>query len=127
MSDLHLTSSHAPPLPTDVTVSGTAVLLTISGPDRPGVSRAFFSGLATLPILVLDVEQVVTSGQLILASLIVPDPHQHQDVTTDVEATLHAIESTATAGGREARRGAHPRLRTTTAHRTPLPPPNAPT
>lgn len=96
MSDLHLTSPHAPPVPTDVTVSGTAVLLTISGPDRPGVSRAFFSGLATLPILVLDVEQVVTSGQLILASLVFPDPHQHHDVTTDVEATLHAIESTAT-------------------------------
>jgi phosphoserine phosphatase len=77
-----------------VTVTGTAVLLTISGPDRPGVSRAFFSALDLLPILVLDVEQVVTSGQLILASLVLPDPGTHEGVDEN-EATLDAIEATA--------------------------------
>jgi phosphoserine phosphatase len=82
------------PLPTEVTISGTAVLLTISGADRPGVSRTFFSTMATLPVLVLDVEQVVTSGQLILASVMVPDPEAHEsDVET--ERTLSAIEQTA--------------------------------
>jgi phosphoserine phosphatase len=82
------------PLPTEVTISGTAVLLTISGPDRPGVSRTFFSAMATLSVLVLDVEQVVTSGQLILASVMVPDPAAH-DSERDLERTLSAIEQTA--------------------------------
>ncbi len=49
-----------------------------------------------LPILVLDVEQVVTSGQLILASLMVPDPAAHQS-RTDITTTLDAIETTAMA------------------------------
>ena len=78
MSDLHLSPlTSLTPHPTEVTVTGTAVLLTISGPDRPGVSRSFFSAMDSLPILVLDVEQVVTSGQLILASLMIPDPALH--------------------------------------------------
>ncbi len=95
MSDLHLSPPLPEPHPTVVTITGTAVLLTISGPDRPGVSRTFFSAMASLPILVLDVEQVVTSGQLILASLMIPDPALH--VTVDqTEATLDAIETTAT-------------------------------
>ncbi len=95
MSDLSLTPVPASPHPTEVTVAGTAVLLTISGPDRPGVSRAFFSAMDALPILVLDVEQVVTSGQLILASLMVPDPGAHA-TADEAAATLGAIETIAT-------------------------------
>ena len=82
------------PIPTEVTVAGTAVLLTISGPDRAGVSRTFFSTMSTLPVIVLDVEQVVTSGQLILASVMVPDPAVHDD-EHHIERTLNAIEQTA--------------------------------
>src|SRR6187431_1944287 len=94
MSDQQVPPGATPPIPTEVTISGTAVLLTISGADRPGVSRTFFSTMATLPVLVLDVEQVVTSGQLILASVMVPDPEAHEsDVET--ERTLSAIEQTA--------------------------------
>ncbi|MEO8106219.1 MAG: phosphoserine phosphatase SerB [Actinomycetes bacterium] len=78
--------------PTDVTISGTTVLLTVSGPDRPGVSQALFSALDGLPILLLDVEQVVTSGQLILATLVVPDPRAHTGAT-DSTATLTTTES----------------------------------
>ena len=96
MSDLHLVPLTPEPHPTEVTVTGTAVLLTISGPDRPGVSRTFFSAMDALPILVLDVEQVVTSGQLILASLMVPDPGKHQS-QTEISSTLAAIEATAAA------------------------------
>jgi phosphoserine phosphatase len=93
-----MSDQDAPPtarhLPTEVTVTGTAVLLTISGPDRPGVSRTFFSTMATLPVIVLDVEQVVTSGQLILASVMAPDPAAHGD-EVETERTLSAIEQTA--------------------------------
>lgn len=96
MSDLHISSLPAGPHPTDVTISGTALLLTVSGPDRPGVSQAFFTALETLPILLLDVEQVVTSGQLILAALVVPDPSFHDDDGSDADTTLTATEMTAT-------------------------------
>ncbi len=82
-------------LPTDVTVDGEAILITISGPDRPGVSRTFFSSMATLPVIVLDVEQVVTSGQLILASVMAPDPAAHQG-PVDLARTLNVMEQTAT-------------------------------
>ncbi|MCZ3387205.1 MAG: phosphoserine phosphatase SerB [Actinomycetia bacterium] len=71
-----------------------AVLITLSGPDRPGVSQAFFAAMDVLPILVIDVEQVVTSGQLILASLMVPEPASHQS-QRDRDLTLAAIETTA--------------------------------
>ena len=94
MSDQQVPPGATPPIPTEVTVTGTTVLLTISGPDRPGVSRTFFSTMATLPVLVLDVEQVVTSGQLILASLMAPDPAAH-DSDVETERTLSAIEQTA--------------------------------
>src|SRR4051812_39807151 len=88
-------ASRRPVVPTDVTVSGTAVLLTISRPDRPRLSKTFFSALASLPTLVLDIEQVVTSGQLILTSLIAPDPATHRDAE-QIEATLSNIERVAT-------------------------------
>jgi phosphoserine phosphatase len=94
MSDRRDSTEDSHHLPTEVTVAGVAVLLTISGPDRPGVSRTFFSTMATLPVLVLDVEQVVTSGQLILASLMVPDPSAHSSAI-EVERTLSVIEQTA--------------------------------
>jgi phosphoserine phosphatase len=94
MNDLHVSPPDAAHIPTDVTIAGTAVLLTISGADRPGVSRTFFSTMAALPVLVLDVEQVVTSGQLILASVMVPDPGAHESDTA-AERTLSAIEQTA--------------------------------
>jgi phosphoserine phosphatase len=94
MSDRNATPTAASHIPTEVTVAGTAVLLTISGPDRPGVSRTFFSTMSTLPVIVLDVEQVVTSGQLILASVMVPDPAVH-DSKVQTERTLSAIEQTA--------------------------------
>ncbi len=94
MSDLHLSPLPTGPHPTDVTISGTALLLTVSGPDRPGVSQVFFTALDGLPILVLDVEQVVTSGQLILAALVVPDPSAHASVA-DGDSTLAHTESSA--------------------------------
>lgn len=98
MSDLHLSALPGGPHPTDVTISGTALLLTVSGPDRPGVSQAFFTALDGLPILLLDVEQVVTSGQLILAALVVPDPSVHAalpDSNSDSDSTLTKTETAA--------------------------------
>ncbi|MFI5955174.1 phosphoserine phosphatase SerB [Cryptosporangium sp. NPDC051539] len=44
----------------------TRALLTVTGTDRPGVTAALFSALATLDLEVRDVEQVVIRGQLLL-------------------------------------------------------------
>jgi len=44
----------------------TRALLTVTGTDRPGVTAALFSALATLELEVRDVEQVVIRGQLLL-------------------------------------------------------------
>jgi phosphoserine phosphatase len=59
----------APP-PTEVTGTGDGLLLTVSGADRPGVTRTLFGALAEHDLLVLDVEQVVIRGQLILGVLV---------------------------------------------------------
>lgn len=48
------------------------VLLTLAGPDRPGVSKALFGALARHDVVILDVEQVVLRGQLILATVVAP-------------------------------------------------------
>ena len=46
------------------------VLLTVSGRDRPGVTSALFAALAAHDVEVLDVEQVVIRGRLVLGILL---------------------------------------------------------
>jgi phosphoserine phosphatase len=46
------------------------VLLTLTGPDRPGVTTAVFDALSRPGVEVLDVEQVVVRGNLTLAVLV---------------------------------------------------------
>ncbi len=46
------------------------LLITLSGNDRPGVTRRLFSTLDAHPVTVLDVEQLVVRGRLILAVLV---------------------------------------------------------
>jgi len=56
--------------------SGTAsagALLTVTGPDRPGVTARLFTALQSAgvgPVEVIDVEQVVVHGQLVLGVLV---------------------------------------------------------
>jgi phosphoserine phosphatase len=60
-------------------------LLTLSGKDRPGVTAAVFSALAPSGVDVLEVQQVVVGGHLMLALLLQrPAPE-----------ALHAVESVA--------------------------------
>jgi phosphoserine phosphatase len=64
--------------------SGTSVLITVSGPDRPGVSSVLFAALTRHGVDLIDVEQVVIRGQLTLGALVVA---QH-----DPEALQEAVE-----------------------------------
>lgn len=52
------------------TTDEPTLLVTLTGEDRPGVTSALFSALATTPATVLDVEQVVVRGRLTLAVLV---------------------------------------------------------
>jgi phosphoserine phosphatase len=56
--------------PTEVSVSGPTLLLTLSGPDRPGVTQTLFQMVAEHDVIVVDVEQIVMRGRLILAVLV---------------------------------------------------------
>jgi phosphoserine phosphatase len=46
------------------------LLITLSGSDRPGVTRSLFATLEEHPVTVLDVEQLVVRGRLVLAVLV---------------------------------------------------------
>jgi phosphoserine phosphatase len=46
------------------------LLITLTGPDRPGVTSRLFSVLSNFPVVVADVEQVVIRGRLTLGVLV---------------------------------------------------------
>ncbi len=53
----------------ETAVPHAGALLTVTGADRPGVTARLFAALAGVPALeVVDVEQVVVHGQLVLGS-----------------------------------------------------------
>jgi phosphoserine phosphatase len=51
----------------------TTVLVTLNGRDRPGVTSRLFAGLAGHDLAVLDIEQVVIRGRLVLGVLLASD------------------------------------------------------
>jgi phosphoserine phosphatase len=50
------------------------LLLTLVGRDRPGVTAAMFDALAAYQVVVLDVEQLVLRGRLVLGILVTAPP-----------------------------------------------------
>lgn len=63
-------------------------LILISGVDAPGVTQALFATLEPFSITILDIEQVVIRGRLILTTLISLDPAHASAIEADlVEAT----------------------------------------
>jgi phosphoserine phosphatase len=48
----------------------TTLLITLTGRDRPGVTSRLFGALARHPLTVLDIEQVVIRGRLVLGVLL---------------------------------------------------------
>ncbi len=50
--------------------SSRSALLTVTGPDHPGVTARLFTDLARLDVEIVDVEQVVIRGQLVLGVLL---------------------------------------------------------
>ncbi len=52
------------------------LLLTLTGRDRPGVTSRLFEALASHDVEVVDIEQVLVRGRLILAVLVTPGPDE---------------------------------------------------
>ena len=89
----------------------TTLLVTLTGRDRPGVTSRLFSALSAYALSVVDVEQVVIRGRLILGVLLscqaAPDLTAiHRQVTglaadlgMDVEITMGSVERPPRRGG----------------------------
>ena len=71
----------------------TAVLATLTGRDRPGVTAAFFAALAAHDVDVRDVEQVVIRDRMVLAVLL--------DLQGELSALRSSVVSAAHALGME--------------------------
>jgi phosphoserine phosphatase len=77
------------------------VLITVTGRDRPGLTSAFFSALTAYDVDVLDVEQVVIHGRLVLGVLIAlhGDPVRMRAAVTQTAAQLQLeLEVDSTEG-----------------------------
>ncbi|MFI5779420.1 phosphoserine phosphatase SerB [Nocardia sp. NPDC051570] len=70
--------------------SETTVLITVTGPDKPGVTSVLLAALSRNGVDLLDVEQVVIRGRLTLGVLVScpGDPEGMQDQLEDAMATV---------------------------------------
>lgn len=64
------------------------LLVKIFGKDRPGITAGLFETLARFQVSVIDIEQVVTRGRIVLCAL-VPAP-EGRSVEGELRATVHA-------------------------------------
>jgi phosphoserine phosphatase len=72
------------------------LLITLTGADRTGVTAGLTRALSGLPVVVLDVEQIVIRGRITLGMLVGPDPGGDD---ADVEETLRRATDVARSVG----------------------------
>jgi phosphoserine phosphatase len=68
----------------------TPVLITVTGPDKPGVSSVLFAVLTRHGVEILDVEQVTIRGQLVLGVLVGTD-HDPEGLQEAVEQAMATV------------------------------------
>ncbi|GAB3558552.1 phosphoserine phosphatase [Actinopolyspora lacussalsi] len=75
------------------TSNPTTVLMTVTGRDKPGVTSVLFAALTRHGVDVLDVEQVVIRGRLVLGVLVATeyDPEQLQESVEQAMATVGMV------------------------------------
>lgn len=66
----------------------TPTVITTSGPDKPGVSAAFFRVLAAHDVELIDVEQALFSGRISLAAYTQVDPDKLEAIEKGLRDTL---------------------------------------
>jgi phosphoserine phosphatase len=72
------------------TPTSTPVLITVTGPDKPGVSSVLFAVLTRHGVEILDVEQVTIRGQLVLGVLVSTD-HDPEGLQEAVEQAMATV------------------------------------
>ncbi|MCP2262400.1 phosphoserine phosphatase [Streptoalloteichus tenebrarius] len=70
--------------------NATTVLITVTGPDKPGVTSVLFAALTRHGVEVLDVEQVVIRGRLVLGVLVAAD-HDPEGLQEAVEQAMATV------------------------------------
>lgn len=75
----------------------STLLVTVTGHDRPGISARLLSTLSVFPVTIVDLEQVVLAGRLVLGTVVGVDERVAPGVSRQrVFAELrHALEKTA--------------------------------
>ncbi len=82
----------------------TTLLVTVTGRDRTGVTSQLFAALGRHPLDVLDIEQVVVRGRLILGVLVTAVPNDsHLRADLQQVASSLGLEIEITPGGSERR------------------------
>ena len=66
-------------------------LILVSGVDSPGITEALFQTLSPFTVTVLDIEQVVIRGRLILTVLISLNPSHAKAIETDLEFCAQSL------------------------------------
>jgi phosphoserine phosphatase len=87
-------------------MSRVSILITVTGPDRPGVSSLLFAALTRHGVELLDVEQVVIRGQLTLGALVATDrdPEGLQEVIEQAMTTISMSVRTSIESGAQTER-----------------------
>ena len=66
-------------------------LILVSGVDSPGITEALFQTLSPFTVTVLDIEQVVIRGRLILTVLISLNPSHAKAIESDLELCAQSL------------------------------------
>lgn len=66
-------------------------LILVSGVDSPGITEALFQTLSPFTVTILDIEQVVIRGRLILTVLISLNPSHAKAIETDLELCAQSL------------------------------------
>jgi phosphoserine phosphatase len=67
-------------------------LILLTGIDKPGITATLFETLAPFSLTVLDIEQVVIRGRLILTLLIACNPAHSEAIDTDLEELAKTLD-----------------------------------
>ncbi|WP_067975760.1 phosphoserine phosphatase SerB [Nocardiopsis trehalosi] len=75
----------------------STLLVTVTGRDRPGVSARLLSTLSVYPVILVDLEQVVIGGRLVLGALLSVDEGVAPGVSRErvFDEVRHALEKTS--------------------------------
>lgn len=80
---------------TSANVERTTLLATLSGVDRPGVTRDLFATLSQFPALVLDVDQIVMRDRLILAASVAIPSDMFSTVSSAIQTLARSLQMDA--------------------------------